>query len=59
MIFEREFLKALEREDDFDKISKDYKNLDVPADYKGPSIESEDVPITPEWCIQLMEHLKD
>jgi hypothetical protein len=51
MIYEREFMKALEREDDVDKISKDYKNIPVPSDYKGPVIENEEVPISPEWCI--------
>lgn len=30
----------------------------IPKDYTGPALENEETPITPEWCEQLMEHLK-
>jgi len=55
LIFEREFAKSIESSE---PIEIDTKNIEVPASYDGPALK-EDEPVTEEWCVKLMDYLKD
>lgn len=53
---ERNFLKAIEYEDETDQL--DPNSLNVPSSYQGPKLE-ETQAVSFDWVMALVEHLKD
>ncbi|EGR31107.1 protein phosphatase catalytic subunit, putative [Ichthyophthirius multifiliis] len=57
IIFEREFAKSIEVQHAVVVVNPE--DVIVEPNYQGPKLENIDTDVTSEWCIQLMEHLKD
>lgn len=58
VIYEREFFKSISIPDEaMEPI--DISSLEVPSSYSGPRIDDDEQPITVEWCVHLMNYMKD
>lgn len=58
VIYEREFFKSIAIPDEtMEPI--DITQMEVPSSYTGPRIDDDEQRITVEWCLHLMNYMKD
>ncbi|KRX08988.1 hypothetical protein PPERSA_08191 [Pseudocohnilembus persalinus] len=59
LITKKKFEEAISVPDAPKDLDLNWEEMTVPSSYDGPRMETLDEPITSEWCVKLMDHMKD